>query len=313
MKIEYRRGFDMRDENGVYSYKGRRYYSTTTVLGPFSDFVFVHNNSIAKYVVDLVHANYEGRKIPKWSQVPDPFGELIWQLSECDAGEALLDVDWLKNEGFRFLKRCADRGSTIHDIFSDYARGMDLAESQLKDYLQDRIMGHSRSCTVEECFPYAVSALDFLDSKRPRIVISEAAVFNDEHEHAGTIDVVAMNEGQFPDCDKPFVEWDCKTSETFKREWSAQVAANKNTEFAVVNDDGMPIEVPMPSEADCATLQLLEGEWKWRVIKNVQEAYQDFFLPALKAYRAHKHLALPPKALTKKVTVRELCLVEGGA
>ena len=295
-RVAWKKGIDLRDDKGYYSYRGRRYPSVTTVLGPHSDFVWVHCQWIAEKVVELVNKNYHGEEVERWDEVVDTLtGEKKWQLVPATAGELLLDPQWLKNEGFRRLKQAADRGSVIHDMLADYARGMEVVSCQLEDYLQESIWEHKRTCKVDECLPYAKSLLAWLDKEQPTIYISESSVFNDDHEYAGTIDAVC-GIGEELYC------LDIKTSDSFKRTWMAQIAAYSNALFGVIEDEGIQMEWPIPKETKCAILQVLPDRYIWRPMEvhEVKASFERLFLPSLNAYRANQSLPLPARGRTTK-------------
>ena len=79
----------------------------------------------------------------------------------------------------------------------------------------------------------------------------------------------------------------------------------------MVDDDGVQIEWQLPTQADCASIQILEDRYIFRHIPNDEAAYNDFFLPALKAHKASEQLTLPPHGKTTKLRHKpELELVE---
>ena len=288
MKVQFKRGTDLRDAKGIYAYKGRSYPGATTVLGPHSDFIWVHMNEVGKYVVELYESVQTGELMPTWRETESGW-EVVWETPHS----LLLNADHVSKQGFRKLKEAADRGSTIHDMLADYAVGAAPDESQLDAYLQSLIFGKRRSCTIENVKPYAVSLLHWLDSVSPVLWVSEASCFNDTHEYAGTFDAIAEVEGEL-------VMLDLKTSDTFKRTWMAQIGAYSHSELFVADDGNGPVECDTPQGLKCAVLQVLPDRYIYRSFDS-EEAYKDLFLPALKAFQANKNVRLPKKGLTTKV------------
>ncbi len=283
--IVWKRGVDMRDSSMHYNYKGRRYPSVTSVLGPHSDFIWVERSKIKEEVVRLnaLHSAGLMDELPLWD------GE-VWTLQPVEPLSLLLDGDHISNAGARFMKRAADRGSVCHDMLCDYAAGARPDDSQLEEWIGSHIYGKSRACSVDDVLPYAKALLAWLDEKQPQIAVSEMPVFNDTHEYAGTMDAIAYVDGAL---------WcmDLKTSNSFKRTWMAQIAAYSHADFGVLED----VEVPIPQDLPCAVLQVADDRWNWREVTDPRTAFTDFFLPALKAHTASKELPLPPKGLTTKL------------
>lgn len=301
--IVWQRGVEItQDDQRHYLYNGRRYPSVTTVLGPVTgDFLFMHLAEIEKLVSRLWEEGRTGSKHLRWQEcVDEQTGEIVYRMLECDPREAMADGAYVSKAGLRYLKACADRGSTCHDVLAGYASG-EFAHADLRDietWVGNRIEEEKRSCTAEEAVPYALSLWRWLDKYRPQIWYSEAPVFNDTHEYAGTADMVML-------LGDSLYLVDLKTNDSFKRAWMGQVAAYAHADFAVV-DRSCAIEVPMPRLGDkplnCAVLMATKDRAGMRAFDPV-EPFQKLFLPALNAWRGNAGtvgVSLPPQAVWDK-------------
>jgi hypothetical protein len=292
--LSWKRGVDLRDERGIYRYGGRAYPSVTTVLEPHDDFLWVHLAAIRKEVEHLKAHVETGETVEVWTE-----HEGAWLREEKSPLELLQDGGYIANAGLRFLKQRADRGSVIHDILEDLACRAVPDESDLQGRLEEHVYGKGRSCTVEECLPFARSLLRWWAEFQPEIVLSEGAVFNDTHEYAGRLDCILYMQGQL---------WnvDLKTSSSFRRSWMAQVVAYSKAEFSLVCEPGSDIQIewPMMEGLPCAILQVKEDRAVWRPVNRIEERFNEFFLPALQAYKANRAgtgQKLPPRGQTLKV------------
>lgn len=300
--IVWQRGAEIaKDDKRNYLYQGRKYPSVTTVLGPVTgDFLFMHLTQIEKLVAQLWEEGRTGVQHERWTEVPDEWGVVTWQKTQCDPREAMQDGAYISKAGLRYLKACADRGTTCHDVLEGYASGQ-LTGASLEDiatWVGNRIEEERRSCTYEEAVPYALSLWRWLDKYRPKIWYSEAPVFNDQHEYAGTADMVML-------LGDDLYLADLKTSDHFNRGWMAQVAAYANAEFAVV-DRSCAIEVPMPKLGEkplrCAVLMATPEKAGMRAFEP-HTPFEKVFLPALNAWRGNAGtvgIGLPPQAIWDK-------------
>ena len=292
--ITWKRGVDLRDETGTYNYSGRSYPSVTTVLGPHDDFLWVHLAAIKKEVDRLHECAKTGELVEVWTEREGAF-----EREDKNPLDLLQDGDYVSKAGLRFLKSRADRGSTIHDILEDLACKAVPDEEDLQERIEEHVYGKKRSCTVEECLPYAKALLRWWQEHAPEIILSEGSIFNDEHEYAGRLDCILYYDSQL---------WcvDLKTSQNFRRPWMAQIAAYSKAEFSVCSEPGSDVSVewPIMENLPCAILQVQEDRAIWRPVDNVEGRFNNFFIPALKAWKANKPKTgqkLPPKGVTLKL------------
>lgn len=301
--IVWQRGVEItQDDQRHYLYDGRRYPSVTTVLGPVTgDFLFMHLKEIEKLVSRLWEEGKTGTKHLRWLEVTDmSTGEVSWQMTECDPREAMADGAYISKAGLRYLKACADRGTTCHDVLAGYASGeFDHASiDDIATWVGNRIEEEKRSCTAEEAVPYALSLWRWLDKYRPQIFYSEAPVFSDAYQYAGTADM-------FMYLGDAIYLVDLKTSDHFNRGWMAQVAAYAHAEFAVV-DRSCAVEVEVPKiggkPLTCGVLMATPEKAGMRVFDPITP-FTQVFLPALSAWRGNAGavgIPLPPQAVWDK-------------
>lgn len=285
--LVYKRGADLlRDDTNHYNYGGRRYPSVTSVLGQLSDFMWVHRSAIANLVNELAAKLDDGEIHERWTLVE---GEGYLKCP-CDPRECLRDGEYIANEGLRYVKRAADRGSALHDLLADYASGLRLSTDDCAEYIGQNIITHGRSCDAEEVAPYAVSLVRWLESVRPDIWYSEMPVFCDNYEYAGTCDLVLWIG------DTPYLV-DLKSSTSFRRSWAAQVAAYAHAGFGVVDREHR-IEVEMPRVEGRPLMGgvLMVSPDRAGLRTFATEPYfRKLFIPALQAWRANATMALPER------------------
>ncbi len=281
VSMPWTKGTEHRDDaTGIYTFPHpaiasptrEHFVSVTTVLDSVcgSELVYVHNWYVAKAASDLLALSREGRKAIRWEEHPDPqTGELTWEQSEVDPILLLQDTHYLKNEGFRMMKKAADRGSTAHDLLEMYGLGMPLpeGEAELSEWAEMIIFGSKRSCSVDEVVPYLVSLSDWLQAEQPEVLLCEAPVFNRSFGYAGTLDMVMKWRGR---------TWtaDLKTSKSTRKSHAMQIAAYRNAEFYAVKGTATEAEIP----ASDGTLILLcqPGGVTPREWENPEGAFEAF-------------------------------------
>lgn len=288
--LVYKRGADgLRDDTRHYNYGGRCYPSVTAVLGQMSDFLWVHRNAITRLVDELAEKCDTGEMHERWMPIEDE-GVTVWEKVECDPRECLRDGAYIANEGLRYLKRAADRGSAIHDLLADYAEGLRLEPEECGEYIAENIRAHHRKCEPDEVAPYAASLVRWLEIHRPIVWFSEMPVFNDQHGYAGTCDLVLWLG------DQPYLV-DLKTSCSFRRSWAAQVAAYAYADFGVV-DRTHRLEVEMPrlnGQPLRGGVLMVEPHRAGLRTFDVRPYFEGLFIPALVAWKANAAMPLPER------------------
>lgn len=297
--IVWQRGADLRDDKMHYNWAGRSFPSVTSILGPVTgDFLFVHRAAISKLVCQLAEEGRAKAMHERWTEcVVAETGEVVYQMMPCSPSECLTDGEYIANAGMRYMKACAERGTTIHDLLGMYAQGA-LQHASAGDIVAltgNIIEEEGRCCKPEDVAPYALSLWRWLCKYQPRVWFSEFPCFSDEHGYAGTADAVML-------LGDDLYLVDLKTSDSFRRGWMAQVAAYAHAEFVVV-DRTCAIEAPMPRLGDkplpCAVLMVTEERAGMRAFDPVP-AFREMFLPALSAWRANSGkvgITLPPQAV----------------
>ncbi len=298
MKTVWQKGPDLRDERGIYHYEGRDYTSVTTALSGHGDLVWVHAHAVSSLVNELHELRVSRKKYVGWDRIEfvDDDGVVSerWEKIERDPLDVLSDGAYISKAGFRFLKRCADRGELLHDMLEDYARGVQVNHEdkvEVYEYSMEKLYGSGMSVDEDEYTDMAYQLLCWLHTARPDIIFSEVPAFNDEEQYAGRIDAVAYIG------DELYV-LDLKSSTDYKRVWGAQVGAYKHAEFYLVSGGarGMWLEVEMPAIDKAGIIMLDRSRCFLRTVDNVDLAYTDLFLPSLKAAKAARKLPLPSKS-----------------
>lgn len=131
--------------------RGERYWSVTTILQALP-------KDALKWWAAKVTAEFAVDRQPTWMTM--------------GRDEA---VDWLKREPMRFTGGRADFGSAVHAATEDYVLGRPMRRGGFSEE-ERHAMGHF---------------LRFVDTLKPRYLLTEAGVYNRTQKYAGTLDAVA--------------------------------------------------------------------------------------------------------------------------
>lgn len=131
--------------------KGERYWSVTTILQALP-------KDALKFWAAKVVAEFAFDRQPTWMT-----------MSREEA------VDWLKKEPLRFTGGRADFGSAIHEATESFVLGRPMRQASFGDE-ERAAMAHF---------------LTFVDTLKPRYLMTEAGVYHRTHKYAGTLDAVA--------------------------------------------------------------------------------------------------------------------------
>lgn len=223
----WKHGTDLRDDaTGVYQWPHPAlagetpityYPSVTTILDEFtgSGMLMAANYFIAQYVHDLAAATKEKRPVEVWLDADNKDGGEVVEVNPLDLlmnrlGVPLLDetgkpyspnrtadgypvnfgTHWIKNSGFRELRRRANRGSILHDVMEEWAYGMRVDTSDAHDYAITLIQAKGFRIEADYVTPYIITLLDWLNDNVREVYMAEAVVMNDTYGYAGTLDTV---------------------------------------------------------------------------------------------------------------------------
>lgn len=185
-------------------------------------------------------------------------------------------VDWLKRSPFRTTNKAAELGSSIHDYAEAHVLGKPMPEP-----------------TVEQR-PYLEALYRFLDDHTPSYQMTEATVYNREHNYAGTLDLIA----EIPGLGLTLADY--KSGKGVYGEVALQLAAYRFAEFV-----GMPNgdEVPMPEVDSCAVVHLTPDGYELIPVDAGLEEFRTFLYAARIRWFCNtrsRQVLLPPMAPTKE-------------
>lgn len=288
--MQFKRGFQFRDSEGWYPVKARKYPAVSKVLGPYDDFLFAHIAKIQEEVGRLWALHDAGMSDRHLLWMDD-----AWKESSVMPETLLRDGKHIANAGLRYLKQCADRGSTIDDYLMAYCEGMDPDPDQIEGVLEMLIYGKSRACTVDQVLPYGKSLQAYLDAEKPEYVMGQMAVIDDTNRIAGTPDYWRW------DSEKGFILQSVKTSSNatrFERRWMAQEAIYSHAEYAIATGESFGIEEELPTLGGVEWLVLTEETYRVRSapMSLMDTWHSSFCVPAIKAFHAMRECPLPETA-----------------
>lgn len=160
-------------------------------------------------------------------------------------------IGLLKKAPFNTTGRAAVKGSDVHDWAERYVLGNAIDLKQLPIEQQ----------------PYAQSFLKFLDDWKPDYEMTEASVFNCEHDVAGTLDFIARINGL------GMVLGDIKTGKGVYPEVCMQLACYRYSAFIAMPDGTQP---EMPKVDTCAVLHLTAKGYELIPVDADELAYRYF-------------------------------------
>lgn len=159
-----------------------------------------------------------------------------------------------KAAGGIYAKRdkAADRGSLVHSLAEALDRGGAL---ELSDDTSPEIRG------------YAQAYQSFFATHKPKTLHSEATVFSDTHQYAGTTDLIAVLQDGRTYC------IDRKTGKAIYPETGLQLIAYRNADFILPHGDGTT-PIPMPKiDATAALLLRPDGTFSFSVMMGDFDAF----------------------------------------
>lgn len=296
-KTVWKKGLDLRDESGIYSYGGRKYISVTSALGIHGDFLWVHKYAIKDLVGKLSLQVESGEMHSRWIEVD---GQWIW--ADCNPMEALTDAKYVSEAGARYMKSAADTGTCLHDCLEDYANGLRMDPSDHKEiyqYAEQKVFNRGHHVDIDKLFARVGNLILWLNDVQPVIIASEIPGFNDTHKFAGRLDLMACIGDDL---------WvlDMKSSTDYRRTWGAQVGAYANFEFYLIGDSvSTALEVDMPKGLRAGIIMCDDDRCGLREVDNYQLAYDKLFLTSLDATRLSSELPLPKSKANFPVNVKK--------
>lgn len=196
--------------------------------------------------------------------------------------ERLKDWNTIRGQFNQARDNKADVGSQFHLVAQRYAEGKPVQVELLH----------------EEVRPRALALLEFFRQVKPRIVATEFPVFNDTFWYAGTLDCLAVIDGE---------TWllDYKTSETafepreggktfFPEEYAMQLMAGAMAEF--IYDTERCIKIPMPKIDRIGSINARVDKvslWEWPK----DDAFFHTFLGLRKVWELEKKKLIPARRL----------------
>lgn len=166
---------------------------------------------------------------------------------------------WLAEKGWdeaEAIKSAAgDKGSKVHAAIEAWLKGE--LEIGFETKLMNPNSGQLEEMTIEE-YEAIGSFIDWYDAVKPEIISTEMTVVNEKEGYAGTVDCVAMIDGEM-------YIIDFKTSQAVWPEYELQVSAYKN---AIATDDFL--KEHGVSEIKLGILQIgykrNKAGWKWNEV-----------------------------------------------
>jgi hypothetical protein len=166
-------------------------------------------------------------------------------LVERDRDSAL---EMLKNAPRSKANKAAKLGSAIHDAIEALVQGLPIRVPS------------------EEAKPYLEAFLRFVDDVKPEFVASEASVYNKAFLYAGTLDGIAIIDGQM-------TMIDAKTGKNVYADAALQLAAYRHAEFVGLKNGN---EIPVPPTDGAAVLHLGPGTYELIPVDASQRSFDHF-------------------------------------
>ena len=159
-------------------------------------------------------------------------------------------IDFLKRAPDRDTKKAADVGSEVHAVFESLARGEDVRRLH------------------PEIQVFADHFREFLDEYQPEFVHLEETVWSEEHDYAGSFDVIARIQGEL-------VVGDWKTTRSgVHEEVALQLSAYRHADY-IIRPDGT--KIPLPKVDGGFVLHVRPEGWELRPVRCDRSVFR-FFL-----------------------------------
>lgn len=276
----FRKGIDLRDNNGIYNYQGRAYPSVTKILEGSSNWMFVERAAIKAEIARLLDLSRLGERVTR-SWTDETTGELC--EVDVDPLDLLADGDHIAGSGARFLRACADRGTIVHDALELWGSGCRWKPSEIEDVVADirnNHKGDALTCKNLDVYPYVHSLTGWLTSVQLTVLFAEIPVFSDTHGYAGRLDMIGEVNGVL-------YVLDLKSTGSMKRPYVAQTAAYRWADFGV-EDPGIQVPLDLPGEVGVGIILCSPEKCGLRTVTEAEARpyYDRMFLPALTAWKA---------------------------
>lgn len=278
--MRWRLGTELRSDSGVYSWtlpsgKVQEYTSVTSILREHftGGYAFVQPYIVAQKAAELAHCMQTGEAV----RLPDGYrldeaGQMVRQYKSVHPFDALVDTEWLRYEGDRYLTKAANRGSVVHALLPLWEEGARMSQADIKYWVPDVIAERQYSCDEDETIGYALALNAFLHERQPVIRLSERPVFHQRLQVAGTMD------GYWNFGDGYYLI-DVKTSKAVRPGMAEQIAA-----YYFADLIGQPRDLPVATgirrrmpRARGALILLVQPEGVTvRRVRNLYAAFESF-------------------------------------
>lgn len=184
------------DEFGrrLYTWTGRgaieEFYSTTTMIGGGlpKHLVPWASKLVAELAYDDVLQHGQG-VLDYWAEAGQAYLDAQraagMKLQKADTTARGLALRYLKGQPDRVRDHAADRGSAVHEASEDFV--LARVREGIRFYADE----HEVPNFDPEIAPYMASLVSWLNHFRPRILATEATVYNRTQSYAGTADLFA--------------------------------------------------------------------------------------------------------------------------
>jgi hypothetical protein len=273
------------DEAGMryYTWRGRGYdetfYSVTTMLsGGIPKYLVPW---AAKLVAELAYGDVERdgkRALQRWAKEGAAYLKALreagMKLERADETPRGLALRWLKGEPDRIRDAAMLRGQQVHTASEDLV--LASVREGVRLYLVDELAGMTFD---ESIAPMMAGFVRWINAHRPRIIATEATVYNRSEAYAGTADLFAefLIRGHWR---RLCVDY--KSGRAVYPEVALQTCAYARAEF-VGGPDGVS-EHPVPAVDGTAVLhltpkgpvfkQLRYDDTVWRAFLYVREVFR---------------------------------------
>jgi hypothetical protein len=194
-----------------------------------TDKKFTSKTEVAEFVGVAFARIFEGAQLAAWDVATS-------SMVDRPAASLLTDKKWLSGGGSRGMTRAANRGQVTHDAMEEWvyatvdshAERLESRQPDLIDWVHSTIASHDYALRAEDCLPYVVAMLRWLEENIETPYMAEAPLFNNAFGYAGTGDMMSTLKGR-----EGLWFLDGKTSSTMTPRighW-AQLAAYKHAEF----------------------------------------------------------------------------------
>lgn len=187
-------------------------------------------------------------------------GLVTWGMKEAAkvaTADPSLSIDRVIGAVYNQRDTAGDIGTMLHHIAEDKVSGRKIEIDKLTPSVQ----------------PYVKALISFFDEVKPKVLHTEATVFNEKYKYAGTLDLMSTLHNS--------AVWilDYKTGKNIYPESGLQQIAYKNGTYLRKKDGS---EIPMP-KVDKTGVVHLKKDSSFSLIE-VNEPF-DVFLHALEVYR----------------------------